>query len=210
MKSGEREQLKDNLRAMAAGRGEGIDLDTPFHWVAENIKDSISFFEHLPKLLPAGTILYVEGTSISAEVAAFYQKHHAHSAVAVVRDTIFPTPDIYHFTFSPEVAAHLKAFANSCAAPDLFDHIKAYCGESLLFSFHDAFQGWLLFSEHLAETDVAMFCQALGVGYRREPTKRRDPEQLRWFLDMMEHPEKVQKVWVAGEPWWKRLWKKWS
>jgi hypothetical protein len=37
MSSAEREKLKDNLRAMIAGRGDSIDLDTPFRWVVEGV-----------------------------------------------------------------------------------------------------------------------------------------------------------------------------
>src|SRR5688500_17945787 len=95
-----REELKEQLRAMAAGRGDGIDLDTPFHWVIEDLKQPVAFFDHLPNLLPPDSILYVEGTSIAPAVAAFYSSHRARNAVAVVRDAIAPVPDIYHFTFS--------------------------------------------------------------------------------------------------------------
>ena len=35
MKPAEREQLKESLPGMIAGRTDGIDLDTPSHWVLE-------------------------------------------------------------------------------------------------------------------------------------------------------------------------------
>src|SRR6266478_6622574 len=117
MPSTDREELKEQLRAMVAGRGDGIDLDTPFQWVIEGLKRPVVFFEHLPTLLPSDSILYVEGTSIAPEVAA------------------------------------------------LFDHIKAYRGESLLFTFHDAFDGWLCISEHVPGSTVAEFCRAPGVSH---------------------------------------------
>jgi hypothetical protein len=104
MSATDREELKDQLQAMVAGRGDGIDLDTPFQWVIEDLKQPVAFFEHLPILLPSDSILYVEGTNIAPEVAAFYLSHRARNAVDVVRDTIAPVPDIYHFTFSPEVS----------------------------------------------------------------------------------------------------------
>jgi hypothetical protein len=203
----DREELKEQLRAMSAGRGDGIDIDTPFHWVIEELKHPVPFFEQLPELLPPDSILYVEGTSIAADVAAYYSSHRARNAVDVVRDTIAPVPDIYHLTFSPDVLAGLRQFAESRPVAELFDHIKAYRGESLLFTFHDAFSGWLRISEHMPEPAVARFCQALGVSSRREETKQRDPEQLRWFLWMMENPHKVR---FAGESWWRRLWRQWT
>jgi hypothetical protein len=206
MSGTDREELKDQLRAMVAGRGDGIDLDTPFHWVVEELKHPVAFFEHLPELLPPDSILYVEGTRIAADVAAFYSLHRARNAVDVVRDTIAPVPDIYHFTFSPDVSASLRQFAESRPVAELFDHIKAYRGERLLFTFHHAFDGWLRISEHLPSEAMARFCQALGVSPRREETKRRDPEELRRILWALEHPDQV-KIRVEGEPWWRRLWR---
>jgi hypothetical protein len=204
-----REQVKEQLRAMVAGRGNGIDLDTPFHWVIEDLKRPVPFFEHLPELLPPEAILYVEGTSIAPEVAAFYSLHRARNAVDVVRDTIAPVPDIYHFTFSPDVCAGLRQFSESRPVAEMFDHIKAYRGDTLLFTFHDAFDGWLCISEHIPQETVARFCQVLGVSSRREETKQRDLEQLRRMLWAFEHPYHV-KIRVAGEPWWRRLWKQWT
>jgi len=208
MTSAEREQLKDNLRSMAAGRGDGIDLDTSFRWAIEGIEQPEPFMRHLPSLLPADAILYFEGGSIARDVSEFYESHRARNAVAVVRDTIFPVPDIYHVAFSPDVVARLCEFAATRAAQELFDHIKAYRGESLLFTFHDAFDGCLLISEHITEPVVAEFCQRLGASYKRETNaSKRDPEQLRRFLELMENPHKIR---FAGESWWRRLWRQWT
>jgi len=201
-----REGLKNELQAFVAGRGDGIDIDTPFQLVIEGVKDPLAFFSNLPHLLPDGSILYVEGTRIAADMAAFYSSHHAPNAVAVVRDTIFPPPDIYHFTFSCEVCATLEGYARKRPVSEMFNHIKAYRGQSLLFTFHDAFDGWLIMSEHLPEEAVGNFCKALGVERRREPTKKRDPELLRKLLWAMENPHKIK---IAGEPWWKRLRRRW-
>jgi hypothetical protein len=207
MTDANREELKEQHRAMAAGRGDGIDLDTPSHWVVEGLKRPVPFFEHLPELLPLDSILYVEGTSIIPEVATFYSSHRARNAVAVVRDTIAPVPDIYHFSFSSDVSTGLRQFAERCPVAEMFDHIKGYRGETLLFTFHDAFDGWLRISDHIPQETVARFCQALGVSSRREETKQRDPEQLRRFLWLMDNPHKIR---IAGESWWRRLWRQWT
>lgn len=207
MTNTDRELFKEQLRAIVAGQGDGIDLDTPFQWVIEDLKNPVTFFEHLPDLLPSDSILYVEGTSIDPELQAFYSSHHAHNAVDVVRDTIFPAPDIYHFTFSSDVCTALRQFAEKHPVSALFNHLKAYRGRSLLFTFHDAFGGWLLISEHLPDDAVARFCHALGVSRRREETKRRDPEQLRRMLWALENPHKVR---ITGESWWKRWWRRWT
>lgn len=207
MKAAEREQLKDNLRDMIAGRGDGIDLDTPFHWVVEGIKQPEPFFACLPSLVPNDAILYCEGGSIAPDVAIFYKEHQARNAVAVVRDTILPVPEIYHVAFSSQVAARLRELAANRSPGELSDHIKAYQGKSLLFAFHDAFTGCMLISEHVSENVVAEFCRSLGVTCRREQTQKCDPEQFRHFLRALEHPDQVR---IAGKPWWKRLWSQWT
>ena len=146
---------------MVAGRGDGIDLDTPFHWVIEGLKQPVPFFQHLPELLPPDSILYVEGTSIAPDVAAFYSSHRARNAVDVVRDTIAPVPDIYHFSFSSEVCAGLRQFAERRPVTQMFDHVKAYRGESLLFTFHDAFDGRLCILSTCQTTRLRGFARHL-------------------------------------------------
>src|SRR2546422_1074758 len=125
MTKAEREQFKDGLRDIAASRGEGLDLDTPFHWVSEQVEQPIAFFEHLPALLPADAVLYFEGTSILPELASFYDRYHSPIIVPVARDTIWPVPDIYHVAFSGEVCARLREFSATHAVAEMFDHIKA-------------------------------------------------------------------------------------
>lgn len=205
-----REELKEQLSAMAAGRGHGIDLDTPFHWVIENLKQPVPFFEHLPELLSPDAIFYVEGSRIAPDIAAFYASHRAPNPVDVARDTIAPVPDIYHITFSPDVCFSLRQFAENRPVAEMFDHLKAYRGETLLFTFHDAFDGWLRISEHIPQETVARFCQVLGVSSRREETKKRDPEQLRRILWLMENPHKMRIVGESRWRRWRRVWRHWT
>lgn len=208
MSASDREELKEQLRAMAAGRGDGIDLDTSFRWVIEGIEQPAPFIGGLPSLLPSDAVLYFEGCSIAREVSAFYESHRARNAVAVVRDTVFPVPDIYHVPFTQDVVVQLCEFATSRPSQELFDHIKAYRGESLLFTFHDAFAGNLLISEHMPAPLVAEFCRSLGVSYKRERNvNKRDLEQLRRFLWALENPHTIR---IAGEPWWRRLRRQWT
>ena len=203
-----REQLKDNLRAIIAGRGGGLDLDSPFRWIVEHVKHPKPFIRALPLLLPPDSILYFEGISIAREVSAFYEQHRAPNAVPVTRDTIFPVPEIYHVAFSQDVISALCKFARSRPSRELCDHIKAYHSESLLFTFHDAFVGDPLLSGHLAEPVVSMFCQRLGAVYRREPNvNQRDPTQLQRTLRAIDNPPKIR---IAGESLWRRLWRRWT
>lgn len=194
---------------MVAGVGAGIDIDTSQHWVIEKITQPKPFFQQLERLLSSDAILYFEGGSIAPEVATFFLANEAKNPVAVIRDTIAPAPDIYHVILSPAVIQALCRFAEEYPPEKLFDHIKAYRGQTLLFTFHDAFSGWLRVSDTVPQQSVAAFCEALGVTWRREKTKQRDLEQLRRLLWAFENPDQV-KISGPQKPWYARLWEKLS
>ncbi len=196
MNSPEREQFKESLTGLA-GHGAGLDLDTPNQWVVEGVTQAELFFTHLNRLLPADAVLYFEGCTIAPEVTAFYERYRAKDALPVVRDTIYPVPDVYHVTFSPDVIAHLRELAAKRPLEELFYHLKAYQGESLIFTFHDAFTGELRISERLDEPAVADFCRLFGATYRREPTLKRDPAQLQALLNALENPSRIR---FANDP----------
>lgn len=178
----------------------GIDLDTPFHWTSEEVVQPSKFFERLHTLLDPDAILYFEGTTIAPEIAAFYEKHQSERRVAVVRDTIFPEPKAYHVEFSDEVIRFLIDQLNRRPVSELFDHVKAYNGRSILFTFHDAFSGWLCISEHVPEERVRAFFKEFGVSYSREQTKQRDLKPLEALLNQMAAyhlRRKVFRVWIC-------------
>ena len=203
MPASEREQLMDGLRGMLRGDGAGIDLDSPNQWVIESVREPVPFFRALATLLPSGGVLYFEGTSIAPYVAGFYERHAAIDIVPVVRDCITPVPDFFHVSFSSAVVDGLCELADERTTPELFDHIKAYHGAALVFTYHDAFDGQLRVTGRLPESVIREFCATLGGTYSQEPTKQRDPEQMRHFLWALENPDKVR---IAREPIWKRVW----
>jgi hypothetical protein len=206
----ERAVLKEQLSAMAAGRNDGIDLDTPERWAVENLREPVAFFRHVELLIPSDSILYVEGINVAPEVASFYESHRAtKGAVCVSRDTIFPVPEIYHVQMEPGAVDGLIEQLGKHSREKCFIHLKAYQGERLLFAFHDAFDGSdLLVSDKIALQQVQVFCDKMGASFRRERNEnKRNYDVLQALLRAMENPGKVRILW----PWWKRalfFWKK--
>jgi len=192
--------VSDAGKIKADGGFKGIEIDTPFEWVIEGVNQPGPFFEHLAVLLPQDAILYLEGTKIGPEVAAFYSAHAAPNPAQVRRDTIYPEPRIYHISFSAEVSAALRQFAATHAVPEMFDHLKAYRGDTFLFSFHDAFQGVLRISENVPADSIAKFCEALGVSSSHQQVQRFDPAHARKILLALEKFER------SHAPWFKRAW----
>jgi hypothetical protein len=170
----------------------------------------VAFFRHVELLIPGDSILYFEGINLAPEVASFYESHRAiKGAVCVVRDTIFPVPDIYHVQMGPGVIGGLLELLGKHSRENCFYHVKAYREERLLFAFHDAFDGSdLLVSDEIPLEQVQAFCEKTGASFRRERNEnKRNPEVLQALLRAMENPGKVRILW----PWWKRalfFWKK--
>ena len=206
----ERQTPAEELRAFIAGRGEGLVIDTPQYWVTESIRreQAPNFFQSLSMILPADSILYFEGTCIAPDVAKFYSAHRAQNAVAVARDTISPVPDTYHICFSPAVIAELIELTARHQQEEMFDHIKAYRGERLLFSFHDAFSGWFRVSQDVSREAVEKFAASLGVTFSIEETKPGDNAALQMLLELMEDPDGFRKIRVHGEPFWRTWWRR--
>jgi hypothetical protein len=210
MDSAERASFKEQLKAMAAGRGDGIDLDSPERWAIGNLLEPVAFFRHVELLIPGDSILYFEGMNLAREVVSFYESHRAiKGAVCVVRDTIFPVPEIFHVQMGPGVTEGMVELLGKHSRENCFNHLKAYRDERLLFAFHDAFDGSnLLVSDKIALEQVKAFCENFGASFRRERNEnKRNPEALLGLLRAMENPGKVRILW----PWWKRalfFWKK--
>jgi hypothetical protein len=209
MKDTDREQLKEQLRGMAASSREGIELDSRERWAVAGARDPVAFFRHLGLLIPAGSILYFEGVHVVPAAASFYEANRAPDAAGTKRETLFPIPDVFHVSVGPNVVAGLLESLGTHPQTSCFLHLKGYHDGKVLFSFHDAFDGCdLLISDRVPEAAVRAFCKELGAGFKREPNaNKRDPAVLLALLRALEHPEKVRILW----PWWKRallFWKK--
>jgi hypothetical protein len=123
MDPAERDSFKQQLSLMAAGRGDDIDLDSAERWAVEGLRDPVAFFQCLTELIPGDSILYFEAINPAPEVAEFYEANRASSgAVPVVRDTIFPVPEIFHMQMRPGVTERLSellANTRGSAASDM-------------------------------------------------------------------------------------------
>jgi hypothetical protein len=169
MTNPQREQLKSNLREMMSAEHSGLQLDTEFFWIVSGIKDPVRFFQNLSLLLPPNGVLYFEGCAIASDVAAFYEHNATPTRTAVARDTICPVPQCFHVTHSPHFVKQLCEQAEQRAVPELFDHVKGYDRQALVFHFHDAFDNDLLIADRVAETNVREFCIRLNATYAKEP-----------------------------------------
>lgn len=103
MDEAERERLKEKRRAVQVLRGNGIDLDSADLWVVGGLEEPKKFFHCLLHLVPPDTTLYFEGVDIVPEVARFFETNREKNPVTVSRDTISPTPDLFHVVLTSEL-----------------------------------------------------------------------------------------------------------
>jgi len=212
--------LKGELQAALAGRLEGLEIDTTNHWALAPFQNPAAFFENLRSILPDGAILYAEGTSICDNAIALYAAHRAKNAVMVARDTIFPVPKSFHFNCSPELCEAMAKLFLQHESHEIFNHLKGYIGDRLLFTLHDGFGNVLRISQMVPEEKVAGLAQQLGVERKLISTKPRDLKQIEAFLAMLDNPAMTRKVFAHIEsepgvtktfhskPWWLRMWHK--
>ncbi|HEY3854468.1 MAG TPA: hypothetical protein VGO67_08760 [Verrucomicrobiae bacterium] len=185
MKKSDKELLKKALGARANSSESSIDLPAGPHWAISGIEDPIRFFENLHKLLPANSVLCVEGTEMDHVVTQFY-KSNIYPTPAVIRhDTIFPTPQTFHMEFSKTLCERLLHFAQRLPSEALFDHMKGYHGSKMIFTFHDAFSGVLRIAYRTSEQTVAEFSKAIGGFYSVDTIESEDRALLKKLLEKM-------------------------
>ena len=158
------------IGAVSKEEREGISMGSAACWGVSGIKSESlpQFLCALPSLLPAGSTLYLEGTSPSArEVIAFCETHAAERISKIALGTIWPKPKIFHLSMVPEVAQELAALTEHHAIPEICDHLHAYKDGRVLLQWHDAFDEKLLIAQDVAEEKVADFCRLLGAKYER-------------------------------------------
>ena len=120
----------------------------------------------LAELLPPGTTLYIEGTSIAPIVVAYLQNRPAEQPLAVKPGTIWPRPRSYHMPMTAENVAGLADLMKSLAEPEVGDHLHAYKGDTAYLIWYDALDSSPLYlRKDVPEEEVRLLCTALGCEY---------------------------------------------
>ncbi len=135
--------------------------------IDKGITDPVSFFQLLGELFPTATHLYVEGTSITRNVAAVYARYEDPGPYLPGRDTIWPASRTYRCRLGPALLAELALLGASHAQPELADHLSVYDGTRPLLRWHDAFANALIVASDVPETTVATLAGHYGVPYCR-------------------------------------------
>lgn len=133
--------------------------------IEEGNIDSAAFFPLLYKYFNEATTLFIEGTSISKDVAACYKKHSQEGKFFPSRQTIWPRSKQFKCKFTENLINELSQLANTHAEPELMDHLFLYNNENPVLEWHDAFGNVILVSKSISEKTVENFAHSLGLKY---------------------------------------------
>jgi hypothetical protein len=125
--------------------------------------DASLFFEALAKYFPHATTLYVEGTSIDADVKHCLIRHSENGKHLPGRQTLWPKSDLFRCKFSAQLGAELSVLAARLAQPELCDHLSLFRDEEALLEFHDFGANAIYISGGISERDVSSFAMELSL-----------------------------------------------
>jgi hypothetical protein len=150
---------------------KGVSLGKDAHWEVSPVRDFPSLLEALPRILPQGAILYLEGGTPPKEISAFLNSHCLPEETHLAMGTIWPKPQVFHLPASAENLACLAKLARQCSAMQIAVHLHVYHQGKVLLEWYDAF--WkdpFYLSDAVVEDRLKDFCSSLSLTYKRLPS----------------------------------------
>lgn len=155
----------------------GITLGHDAGWEVAPIKDSVKFFQHLPVLLPGGSVLYFEGMSLAPDMREFFEAHPVGTICKIHAGDRWPRPEIFHVAFSDETVRELAEVVRGYADVEICDHLLAYKDGKILLEWFDAWSNPIYLSRQISAADVAKFCRMTGSSFKKYEAVPK-PEEL--------------------------------
>ena len=166
--------LSDAFKRLLPAKADGIVMEGDDAWILSGEerqdagRDLASFLTHALDLFPGGSVLYLEGTSVSEEVQAYLEENKVAAPCRISRATKWPKARVYHLPFTPELVSGLRERLTGRPSRALCDHLHIHREGKLLCQGFDA--GWepLFVSISVPESTIASFCKKAGYTYRLE------------------------------------------
>jgi hypothetical protein len=130
------------------------------------VEDFYALLRAIDEVMPRDAVLYLEGTSIVGEVAAFLDTRQLVDQPAIEANTLWPKPRFFHLPLTGTNLAELRALAEHHAEPEVADHLVVYRDIDVLLWAHDAGAGYVTVSRFLPEETVERFRSSLGGALR--------------------------------------------
>ena len=146
---------------------KGVCLGRDAYWEVDAVDDLPLLLRALPKLVPDGTILYLEGGNPPKEVRTFLDEYCIPEITHLAMGTIWPRPLVFHLPATSHNLSGLAAFAEKCNAFEVAVHFHVYRPDKVLLEWYDAFFKYPMYlSRSIEEENVKAFCKELSLKYK--------------------------------------------
>lgn len=139
--------------------------DTGWEIVGRRV-DASTFFRALGEWAPHGAILVLEGGDHPAPLRTYLETCAVEPRMTIARGTIWPKAGVVHVPSTPAVLARLADFAETCAGPEVCDHLHVYDEAGLVLEWYDAFWDPIRLSKRVMAEQIDTFSAALGATSR--------------------------------------------
>lgn len=145
---------------------EPLSLSDDDALVVGYVKDFYELLRAIDEVMPKDAVLYLEGTSIVPEVAAFLDTRQPVDRPRIEPNTLWPKPRFYHLPLAGTNLSDLRALAERYAEPEVADHLVVYRDLDVLLWAHDAGDGYVALSRSLPDETIERFRDSLGGALR--------------------------------------------
>ena len=135
-------------------------------WEIDAPSDCILFFRNIAKIMPEGSVLFIEGTNICEEAEKFYKQQNLHCDLRFVAGTIWPKPRFYHIPIRRTTVEKIAELAGTHAWPEICDHLRIHDGNRLLLHWFDFPHDPIIITGTIGEMEIRTFCEQLVTEYR--------------------------------------------
>jgi hypothetical protein len=136
-------------------------------WEISAPKNRRAFIRYLTDILPAGSVLFLEGGTAYQEVEEFLRSRQPNNLPYIPKDTLFPPCPAYHLPIIRNNLDELYRLMKSRPVDKICLHLKAYNSETILMTWHDVYidDPWFL-SKKIPEENLKHFCEHLSCEYQ--------------------------------------------
>ena len=124
-----------------------------------------AFFRALPHLILDGHILVLQGGAHPPELRRFLELRRITPGERVALGTIWPRGTLFHLRALPDDLRTLASLAESCAEPEVADHLQLYEPGRMVLEWWDAFTAPLYISKRIAVAAVGAFSRGIDRPY---------------------------------------------
>ena len=129
---------------------------------------ALIFLQALPSAFPETTAVFLEGSSIAADIVQIFEQHIDAGSYLPEPQTLWSrvrsSGSVCRFTSSLFEA--LASASQHHAEPELFDHIFLYADRQAVLEWPDAFANCMWIGHSVSETRVSAFATKLGLSYK--------------------------------------------